>query len=27
LLGADPKPARLWLRREGAALHRVGRKA
>ena len=27
LLGADPRPARLWLRREGAALHRVGRKA
>ena len=25
LLGADPKPARLWLRREGATLHRVGR--
>jgi predicted metal-dependent hydrolase len=25
LLGWDPKPARLWLRREGAALHRVGR--
>ena len=24
LLGADPKPARLWLRREGAALHRIG---
>jgi predicted metal-dependent hydrolase len=25
LLGADPKPARLWLRREGAALHRIGK--
>lgn len=25
LLGTDPKPARQWLRREGAALHRVGR--
>lgn len=25
LLGADPKPARQWLRREGAALHRYGR--
>ena len=25
LLGADPKPARLWLKREGAALHRFGR--
>jgi hypothetical protein len=25
LLGCDPKPARLWLRREGAALHRIGR--
>jgi predicted metal-dependent hydrolase len=24
LLGADPKPARQWLRREGAALHRFG---
>jgi predicted metal-dependent hydrolase len=24
LLGADPKPARLWLRRRGAALHRIG---
>ncbi|MBV8685995.1 MAG: M48 family metallopeptidase [Alphaproteobacteria bacterium] len=24
LLGADPKPARLWLRRQGAALHRIG---
>ncbi len=23
LLGADPKPARLWLRRHGAALHRI----
>ena len=25
LFGADPKPARLWLRREGAGLHRFGR--
>jgi predicted metal-dependent hydrolase len=25
LLGADPKPARDWLRRDGAALHRIGR--
>ncbi|HEX8642227.1 MAG TPA: SprT family zinc-dependent metalloprotease [Allosphingosinicella sp.] len=25
LLGQDPKPARLWLRREGAGLHRIGR--
>lgn len=25
LLGEDPRPARLWLRRYGAALHRVGR--
>ncbi len=25
LLGEDPRPARLWLRREGATLHRVGR--
>lgn len=25
LLGEDPGPARLWLRRHGAALHRVGR--
>ena len=24
LLGADPKAARAWLRREGAALHRIG---
>jgi predicted metal-dependent hydrolase len=24
LLGEDPKPARLWLRREGAGLHRIG---
>lgn len=24
LLGADPRPARAWLRREGAALHRIG---
>jgi predicted metal-dependent hydrolase len=27
LLGEDPKPARLWLRREGAALHRIGRRS
>jgi len=27
LLGKDPKPARLWLRREGAKLHRIGRRA
>ncbi len=27
LLGVDPRPARLWLRREGAALHRIGGKA
>jgi predicted metal-dependent hydrolase len=26
LLGVDPKPARLWLRREGAGLHRIGRR-
>lgn len=25
LLGADPAPARAWLRREGASLHRFGR--
>jgi predicted metal-dependent hydrolase len=25
LLGADPKPARDWLRRHGAGLHRIGR--
>ena len=25
LFGADPAPARHWLRREGAALHRIGR--
>ena len=24
LLGADPKAARAWLKREGAALHRIG---
>ena len=24
LLGEDPKPARLWLRRHGAQLHRIG---
>jgi predicted metal-dependent hydrolase len=27
LYGADPKPARLWLKREGAALHRIGPRA
>jgi predicted metal-dependent hydrolase len=27
LLGADPRPARTWLRREGAALHQVGRRS
>ena len=27
LLGEDPKEARLWLRREGAALHRFGQKS
>ena len=27
LLGEDPKRARLWLGREGGALHRIGRKA
>ncbi|HEX8308369.1 MAG TPA: SprT family zinc-dependent metalloprotease [Allosphingosinicella sp.] len=27
LLGADPKPARLWLRSHGPSLHRVGRPA
>ncbi len=26
LLGWDPKPARQWLRREGAAVHRIGRR-
>ena len=26
LLGEDPRPARLWLRREGGALHRIGRR-
>jgi predicted metal-dependent hydrolase len=26
LLGEDPKPARLWLRREGPRLHRIGRR-
>ena len=26
LLGVDPRPARLWLRREGAGLHRIGRR-
>jgi predicted metal-dependent hydrolase len=26
LLGIDPKPARLWLRREGPGLHRIGRR-
>ena len=25
LLGADPGPARLWLRRQGASIHRIGR--
>lgn len=25
LFGADPSPARHWLRREGVALHRIGR--
>ena len=25
LLGADPKPARLWLRRHGPSLHRIAR--
>lgn len=25
ILGEDPGPARAWLRREGAALHRIGR--
>jgi predicted metal-dependent hydrolase len=25
LLGADPKPARLWLRRHGASIHRIAR--
>ncbi len=25
LLGADPEPARLWLKREGVAIHRIGR--
>jgi predicted metal-dependent hydrolase len=25
LLGADPKPARLWLRRQGPSLHRIAR--
>lgn len=24
LLGTDPKPARVWLKRHGAALHRIG---
>ena len=27
LLGADPKPARLWLKRRGALLHRIARTA
>lgn len=27
LLGRDPRPARAWLRREGAALHRIGKAA
>jgi hypothetical protein len=25
IFGEDPRPARLWLRREGASLHRIGR--
>lgn len=25
ILGEDPRPARLWLRRQGADLHRIGR--
>jgi predicted metal-dependent hydrolase len=25
LLGTDPAPARAWLRREGASIHRIGR--
>lgn len=25
ILGEDPRPARLWLKREGASLHRIGR--
>lgn len=25
VFGEDPRPARLWLRREGAGLHRIGR--
>jgi predicted metal-dependent hydrolase len=24
ILGADPRPARAWLKKEGAALHRIG---
>ena len=27
LFGEDPRPARLWLRREGAGLHRIGRRS
>jgi predicted metal-dependent hydrolase len=27
LLGADPRPARIWLRRQGAVLHGLGRRA
>ena len=27
LLGEDPKPASLWLRREGGALHQIGRRS
>ncbi len=27
LLDADPRPARAWLKREGAALHRIGPRA
>jgi hypothetical protein len=25
IYGEDPRPARMWLRREGASLHRIGR--
>lgn len=25
IFGEDPRPARLWLKREGASLHRIGR--
>jgi len=27
LFGEDPRPARSWLRREGAGLHRIGRRS